>query len=212
MSHADFMRLIHPANPFELIDSPWGQIETWRASALACGTMGCLTEVYAHVKNDAAELQAKEQALTSRDDATVALARDVVAKIDAISQRITRLEAAQEQREQEAKVDAQRELEDLETIELPPDIEQLGEGDPTDDDTPGPSGELHSHPPTTPRHEAELAAREKDDDILDAEGDLPNELLQEAPPSGGTMPTPNPEDLEHPPTATPRPTVAPSFW
>ena len=34
------------SNPFELIDTPWGHIEAWRASTLATGTMGALSSVY----------------------------------------------------------------------------------------------------------------------------------------------------------------------
>jgi hypothetical protein len=89
--------------------------------------------------------------------------------------------------------------------ELPADT-----ADDTSDDTPSPDGHLHSVGPSHERHKQQLAELEKNDE--DAEGDLPNELLETAPPSGGTMPPPDPADLAHPPTSTPRQTVAPSFW
>src|SRR5207245_5558323 len=41
-------------NPFDIIDSPWGHIERWRASTLATGTMGALADVYSIVRADAA--------------------------------------------------------------------------------------------------------------------------------------------------------------
>ena len=31
-------------DPFELVDSPWGHIERWRALTLATGTMGALAQ------------------------------------------------------------------------------------------------------------------------------------------------------------------------
>ena len=102
---------------------------------------------------------------------------------------------------------------ELEEIELPPGVEELGEGDPMGDDTHHPSGDLHSVPPSNETNKEKLAALSEDDGTDDdGEGDLPNELLETAPPSGGTMPTPDLADLAHPPTATPRQTVAPSFW
>src|SRR5215813_2657131 len=46
-------------NPFDIIDSPWGHIERWRASTLATGTMGVLANVYDIVRSDAAEATAR---------------------------------------------------------------------------------------------------------------------------------------------------------
>jgi hypothetical protein len=118
-AYSEFFKNVNPADPFILMDSPWGKIEQWRAS-MALGTMGCLQTVYEHVKNDSAELQEREQAQTSRDNATLALARDVVTKIDAITRRLDSLEASQAAERAQAKVDAQRAQEEEENIELPP--------------------------------------------------------------------------------------------
>jgi hypothetical protein len=213
------MRLIHPANPFELVDSPWGEIETWRAAALATGTMGCLTEVYSQVRNDAAELTAREKEHASRADAELSLARSVVAKLDALNTRLTRLEEAQQAREAKARED-QRQLEDPEDIELPPGLGEIGEiselplDNPADtsDDTPPPDGHLHSVGPSHDKHKEQLAELEKDDATDEGPGDLPPELLEGAPAPSGDYPVNSPAELSHPPTSTPRQTVAPSFW
>jgi hypothetical protein len=54
-------------NPFEIIESPWGHIERWRASTLATGTMGALAQVYDDiVRNDAAEAAARADAMEAR--------------------------------------------------------------------------------------------------------------------------------------------------
>jgi len=41
-------------NPFELIPSPWGVIERWRASTLSTGTMGMFQNVHDAIRADAA--------------------------------------------------------------------------------------------------------------------------------------------------------------
>jgi hypothetical protein len=46
-------------NPFDVIDSPWGHIERWRASTLATGTMGALQSVYDLVRADSAAFAAR---------------------------------------------------------------------------------------------------------------------------------------------------------
>jgi hypothetical protein len=56
-------------SPFDIIDSPWGHIERWRASTLATGTMGALAQVYKMVRNDAAELEKKTAALDAKKSA-----------------------------------------------------------------------------------------------------------------------------------------------
>ena len=179
--------------------------------------MGCLQTVYEHVKNDSAELQEREQEHTSRENAIRALAKDVVTKIDTITRRVAKLEASHEEaRQHQQRLDAERELQELEEIELPPGIEELGEGDPMGDDTHHPSGDLHTLPPSSEANKEKLAALSKEDGTDDGTdddgpGDLPNELLEEAPPSGGTMPTPDPAELAHPQKPPEQP-VSVSLW
>src|SRR5262249_59652131 len=77
------------SNPFELIDTPWGQMEAWRASTMATGTMGALAQVYDVVKNDAAKLRARADEATAR----TALIQHVCDKIAEFAKRFDALEA-----------------------------------------------------------------------------------------------------------------------
>ena len=60
-------------NPYELIPSPWGEMERWRADALATGELSALTALTEQVRNDAAgihaRLDARERELQARSDA-----------------------------------------------------------------------------------------------------------------------------------------------
>ena len=67
-------------DPFEMIDSPWGHIEAWRASTLATGTMGALAQVYDVVRNDAA-------ARADEDAARASLIQHVCDKIAEFEKR-----------------------------------------------------------------------------------------------------------------------------
>jgi hypothetical protein len=62
-------------------------------------------------------------------------------------------------------------------------------GEPPDPFTP--SGDLHTIPPTTPRHEQELAA-------LSDQGSLPRSITRKAPANTGTDPTIDPAEFDHP--------------
>jgi len=44
-AHLPTLEEILHRNPFDLVDSPWGKIEAWRASTMATGTMGALAQV-----------------------------------------------------------------------------------------------------------------------------------------------------------------------
>src|SRR5262245_61730334 len=122
-------------NPFEIIDSPWGHIEAWRASTLATGTMGALAQVYEMVRSDAAELQEKTVAFDAKKASvlrTVNKLLSFMSRVDALTSRVEALEA--KRRADEA---AQRQFE--EPIEEPPGTEE-----PRVDDTHAPGGELHA--------------------------------------------------------------------
>jgi hypothetical protein len=58
-------------SPFDIIDSPWGHIERWKASTLATGTMGALAQVAAIVRNDVAELEKETAALDAKKSAVL---------------------------------------------------------------------------------------------------------------------------------------------
>jgi hypothetical protein len=153
-------------SPFDIIDSPWGQIERWKASTLATGTMGALAQVAAIVRNDAAELEQKTVELDAKKHAvlnTVNRLLKFMSRVDALTSRVEVLEA--KHRADEA---TQRDFE-AEPLELPLDISEkqtLAPPSEIGDDTPVPSGELHA-----------VAAKEEPSlEDADNAGDLPKEL------------------------------------
>jgi hypothetical protein len=131
-------------SPFDIIDSPWGHIERWKASTLATGTMGALAQVAAIVRTDAAELEKKTAALDAKKSAVLSTVNRLLrfmSRVDALTSRVEALEA-------KCKADeaAQRKL-DEEPIELPPDISEkqtLAPPAEIGDDTHQPGGELHA--------------------------------------------------------------------
>jgi hypothetical protein len=132
-------------NPFDIIDSPWGHIERWRASTLATGTMGALESVFDAVRADSAAATARADA----DKARVAVFKDLLQKIDALTSRCDALASEVEAVKAEAKRKADdearaREFEN-EPLALPPEPD-----DPTelkDAAEHHPPGELHDLPP-----------------------------------------------------------------
>jgi hypothetical protein len=180
-------------SPFDIIDSPWGHIERWRASTLATGTMGALKNVYDIVRADAAEAMARADA----EEARTALIKHVCERVDALATRVdavaSELEAVKAKERADAKAAADAEEERLrqlaeDPLEDPPDISEYQARNPPSeigDDTPAPSGELH-----------EVAAKQEpeiEDDDTDNIGDLPPEL---APPED---PVPEPKGKVLPP-------------
>ena len=131
-------------DPWEIIDTPWGEMEAWRASTLATGTMGCLTQVAAIVRNDVAALQEKTVAFDAKKSAvlkTVNKLFNFMSRVDALTSRVEALEAKRKADE------AVRRKLDAEPIELPPDIAEYQTRTPPSevgDDTHQPGGELHS--------------------------------------------------------------------
>jgi hypothetical protein len=131
-------------DPWEIIDTPWGEMEAWRASTMACGTMGALTQVAAIVQNDAAELEKKAVALDAKKHAvlnTVNKLLNFMSRVDALTSRVEALEAKRKTDEA-----VQRKL-DEEPLELPPDFDRPQDLPPSkigDDETHQPGGELHS--------------------------------------------------------------------
>ena len=70
------LRAYEGENPYELIPSPWGEMERWRADALATGELSALTALSEQVRNDAAGIAARQDAreaeLNARADAIAA--------------------------------------------------------------------------------------------------------------------------------------------
>src|SRR5262249_37190645 len=121
--HLPTLEEIMHRNPFEIIDTPWGHIEAWRASTLATGTMGALAQVYDVVRNDAATTAERVAAL----DATTEKLKQLCDMIDHLHRRMdahaARMEAFEAKRraDEEEQQAAAREFE--EPIELPPDTD-----------------------------------------------------------------------------------------
>src|SRR5262245_13330989 len=123
-------------NPFELVDTPWGHIEAWRASTLATGTMGALSNVYDVVRSDAATTAERVAAL----DATKEKMQQLCDMIDNLHKRMDAHAARMEAFEAKRRADEEQQHEfEEEPLSLPP-------GDPadpvTEDETHQPSGDL----------------------------------------------------------------------
>jgi hypothetical protein len=177
-------------SPFDIIDSPWGHIERWKASTLATGTMGALAQVYKMVRNDAAELEKKTAALDAKKSAVLSTVNRLLRFMSRVDALTTRVEALEAKRKADEAV--QRKL-DEEPIELPPDISEkqtLAPPAEIGDDTHQPGGELHA---VAPKSELPEPPLETEGDEV---GNLPKEL--EDPPD----PVPEPRGSVYPqPTA-----------
>src|SRR5262245_42446679 len=184
-AHLPTLEEIMHRNPFELVDSPWGKIEAWRASTLSTGTMGALTQVYEMVRSDAAELQEKTVAFDAKKSAVLKTVNRLLSFMSRVDALTSRVEALEEKRKADEAV--QRKL-DEEPIDLPPDIADYHTLSPPqkieDTTPPGPTGELHS---LTPSEDPEPSL-----EVEDEVGDLPNEL--EEPPD----PVPEPKGSVYP--------------
>jgi hypothetical protein len=117
--HIPTVEEVMNGNPFELVDSPWGRVERWRASTLATGTMGALAQVHQIVRNDQAELEQKTVELDAKKHAVLSTINRLVkfiSRVDALTARMEALEAKHRADEEQ-----QRQFEE-EPIDLPPDL------------------------------------------------------------------------------------------
>jgi hypothetical protein len=142
MTHNLGFKYSDPQDPFAIIPTPWGEMEAWRASTIATGTMGALAQVHQIVRNDQAELEQKTVELDAKKHAVLSAINRLVrfmSRVDALTARVEQLEAKRRSDEEQ-----QREFE--EPIELPPDLDRPQDLPPSKigDETHHPSGDLHS--------------------------------------------------------------------
>ncbi|HJY80176.1 MAG TPA: hypothetical protein VKK81_03725 [Candidatus Binatia bacterium] len=147
-------QIMNGNNPFEILATPLGTMERWRAEAMLIGTTGGIQSVLQTVRNDAAELEKKTVELDAKKSAVLSTVNRLLrfmSRVDALTSRVEALEA-----KRKADEAVQRKL-DEEFIELPPDIAEYQTLSPPrkiEDETPTPSGhtpggELHQLPAKT---------------------------------------------------------------
>jgi hypothetical protein len=147
-------------SPFDIITTPFGVMERWRASTLATGTMGMFQNVYDAVRADSTALAARADEAEARN----ALIEHLCTKVAEFEQRFNDHEARLAEAEDKRRADEAREAEfNEEPLALPPEPD-----DPTAQDninTHEPSGDLHT-----------LTAKEEPPEPLAEDQELPSEL------------------------------------
>jgi hypothetical protein len=99
----------NPENPWEMIDTPWGRMPSWKASTMATGTMGAFGDYLKVARADAAmtheTLSTREDAVAQREQAVAAreaFVRDAIGKVRTLVHRCDAIiKAEEERREQE---------------------------------------------------------------------------------------------------------------
>src|SRR5262245_6076442 len=95
-----------PLDPFEIISSPWGDIERWCASTLSTGAMGDLAQVYETVRADAAQLEERKQEIEARKD----LVQRLCSAVADLQERVNRFADALELKHREDEAERERQL------------------------------------------------------------------------------------------------------
>ncbi len=142
---ANRIRYTDPQDPWEMLETPWGRMEAWRASTLATGRMG----VFEQVRADAIAAEAKrtdieerEQAIAVREIAADARERSLAVTATRLRDAIGRADAQWDRIEQ-ARTDQERELAEP-LVEPPTSMSKLPEPALPTDDVHAPSGDLHA--------------------------------------------------------------------
>jgi hypothetical protein len=92
--HFPTLEQITHSDPFELVDTPWGTMEAWRASTIATGTMGALAQLHAIVRNDQAELEEQTAKLDAKKHQvlrTVNRLLSFMSRVDALTAHVSKL-------------------------------------------------------------------------------------------------------------------------
>jgi hypothetical protein len=170
----------NPSNPWELVRTPFGEMEQWRASAMTCGSVGALSDYmrdtisrFDRFRNDSASfvdtLIERERALSAREDVVTKRETVLADLMGRTAQLLDRVE---------------RRVGDAEKFDEPIDLpgEASAPGEASDDaassELPTPtdahvaqSGELHDVP------------AKEDPELTADEGFLPEELELQTPTS-----------------------------
>src|SRR6516164_2497809 len=162
-------QVMNGSNPFELIETPLGKMEKWRAETLLIGSTSGIQDVYRTIRDDAATQAARADESEARN----ALIEHLCTKVDEFERRFADHEARLAAAEEKRRADEAREAAfNEEPLELPPDIAAHQELSPptkiiedanTHQHPPG--GELHSitpkeEPPETTANDEEEPASE----------------------------------------------------
>jgi hypothetical protein len=166
-----------PANPHEILDTPFGQMEAWRASTLATGSMGAFDTYMKSFREEAARLRADavttikdlEGRKKELDERALQLNDHANKLIDFAGKLATYHEHLKKRDEEQTKF--------AEEPAQPPGNEPTRGSD----EYVAPAGDLHV---VEPKHEPELETDQA----------LPKELLET-----GNYPMDNPEELDEPP-------------
>jgi len=182
-------QIMNGNNPFEILATPLGAMERWRAETMLIGTTGGIQSVYSAIRDDAATQAARADEAEARN----ALIEHLCEKVDDFQRRFDDLEARLAEAEDKRRADeqTQRKL-DEEEIELPPDLDRPQDLPPSKigDEAALPGGELHE---IEAKEEPELEDPDLELEDSDNVGDLPKEL---APPA---EPEPEPKGKYLPP-------------
>jgi hypothetical protein len=175
MTHDPSRRLVsleqvmNGSNPFELIETPLGKMEKWRAETLLIGSTSGIQDVYRTIRDDAATQAARADEAEARNALIEHLCTKVVEFEQRFNDHEARLAAAEEQHraDQEREAEFNEEPIELPPDELPPDIAahqeltpptKIGDGA---HDTHIPGGEMHTvaaknEPPEPTTNDEEL--------------------------------------------------------
>jgi hypothetical protein len=158
---------------FEIVDSPIGRMERWRAASITAGMIGPLYDVVQIIRNDAAELQEKTVALDAKKHAVLSTVNRLLkfmSRVDSLTARMDALEAKLKADEEQ-----QREFE-AEPIPEPPGTVGPSVAADHNGSSHEPGGELHT---VSPKDEPPSEVPEPPLDgeaVRDSLGDLPQEL------------------------------------
>src|SRR5262245_45409213 len=116
---ASLEQVMNGNNPFEILNTPLGEMERWRAEAMLVGTTGGIQSVYDAIRADAATQAARADEAQAR----AALIEHLCTKVDEFERRFADHEARLVAAEEQHRADQEREAKfNEEPLELPPDI------------------------------------------------------------------------------------------